>query len=328
MKADILKLLRESEDYISGQQLCERFGVSRTAVWKVINQLKEEGYQVEAVRNRGYRIIENPDVITKEELASRIQDHTKWAGQELVVFEETDSTNVQAKQLGEQGAKQGLLVVSDLQTAGRGRRGKSWESPKGSSIYMSLLLRPEFAPNKAPMLTLVMAHSVGKALNVCTGLDVKIKWPNDLILNGKKIVGILTEMSTEIDYINYVVIGVGINVNGTTFPDELLDKATSLCVEVGHPIQRSQIIAEVMKQFEQDYEQFQKTEDLSWMKDEYNAGLVNYGQDVVIHGAQEPYQAKALGINDTGELLIQKEDGSEEAIYAGEVSVRGVYGYV
>lgn len=328
MKADILKLLRESEDYISGQQLCEQFGVSRTAVWKVINQLKEEGYQVEAVRNRGYRIIDDSDVITKEELESRLQDQTKWAGQKLTVFEETDSTNVQAKQLGEQGAEHGLLVVADQQNAGRGRRGRNWESPKGSSIYMSLLLRPEFAPNKAPMLTLVMAHSVGKALKHCTGLDVKIKWPNDLILNGKKIVGILTEMSTEIDYINYVVIGVGINVNGTTFPEELADKATSLCIEAGHPVQRSFIIAEIMKQFEADYAQFLKTEDLSWMKTSYNERLVNFGQEVVIHEPSGAYQARALGINDTGELLVQKEDGSEDAIYAGEVSVRGVYGYV
>lgn len=328
MKAEILTLLRESKDYISGQQLCDQFGVSRTAIWKAINQLKEEGYQVEAVRNRGYRILENPDVITKEELESRIQNQTNWAGQTLVVFDETDSTNVQAKRLGEEGAPHGLLVVSDQQNAGRGRRGRSWESPKGDSVYMSLLLRPRFAPDKAPMLTLVMAHSVCHALERVVDSPVQIKWPNDLIIRGKKIVGILTEMSTEIDYINHVVIGVGINVNGKIFPEELSDKATSLSIEEGHEIQRSVLIAEVMKQFERDYGQFLQTEDLSWMKADYEKHLVNYGQKVMVHEATESYQAKALGINNTGELLIQKEDGTEEAVYAGEVSVRGVYGYV
>lgn len=328
MKTEILRLLRDQDSYVSGQQLCEQFGVSRTAVWKVINQLKEEGYQVEAIRNKGYRIVNQPDLMTQEEIQSRIADSTKWAGQSLHVYPVTDSTNIQEKQLGETGALHGTLVVADKQNAGRGRRGRSWESPQGCSIYMSILLRPDFMPDKAPMLTLVMAYSVEKALKNCTGLNVQIKWPNDLIINGKKVVGILTEMSTEIDYINHVVIGVGINVNMESFPMEIEEKATSLRIEAGCMIQRSQIIAEIMRQFEQDYEKFLETEDLSWLKDDYNTCLVNRGRDVVIHGAEGSYGAQALGINDTGELLVRREDGSEEAVYAGEVSVRGVYGYV
>ena len=192
MKTEILKLLRESQDYVSGQQLCETFGVSRTAVWKVMNQLKEEGYEVEAVRNRGYRIVGSADVMTQEELESLLDDRTKWAGQHVVYYDEIDSTNIKAKQLGEEGASHGTLVVADMQTAGRGRRGRGWDSPSGSSIYMSIMLRPKFPPVKAPMLTIVMAYSVARALRTCTGLDVQIKWPNDIILNGKKIVGILT----------------------------------------------------------------------------------------------------------------------------------------
>lgn len=328
MKTEILKLLRENSGYISGQQLCERFGVSRTAIWKVINQLKADGYQVEAVRNKGYCIVEMPDILTKEEIESQIADTTKWAGKNLYVYKETDSTNLCARRLGETGEPHGTLVVADKQNAGRGRRGRRWDSPAGSSIYMSVLLRPEFAPDKASMLTLVMAYSVQKVLKQCTGLEVQIKWPNDMVFHGKKLAGILTEMSTEIDYINYVVIGIGINVNTETFPEELFDRATSLRRECGHDVQRSRIIAEILKQFEWDYERFLETEDLSWMRDMYNACLVNCGQEVMIHGAETPYRAQALGINDAGELLVRREDGTEQTVYAGEVSVRGVYGYV
>lgn len=328
MKTEILKLLRNSSGYISGQQLCEQFGVSRTAIWKVINQLKEEGYQVEAVRNKGYRIVDTPDILTKEEIKSQIADTTKWAGQKLYIYEETDSTNVRAKQFGEQGEPHGTLVIADTQNAGRGRRGRSWNSPKGCSISMSLLLRPDFAPDKASMLTLVMAYSVARVLRNVLRLDVQIKWPNDIVMNGRKLIGILTEMSTEIDYINYVVIGTGINVNMETFPEEIADKATSLRRECGHRIQRSWLIAEIIKQFEQDYEKFLETEDLSWILETYNRYLVNCGQEVVVHGAETPYRAQALGINAAGELLVRLEDGTVKAIYAGEVSVRGVYGYV
>lgn len=326
MKSDILRMLRESDGYVSGQQICERFGVSRTAVWKVINQLKEEGYEVEAVRNRGYRIAESPDVMSKEELESLM--NTEWAGKTVCFYSETDSTNIQAKKLGEAGSPHGTLVVAEEQSAGRGRRGRAWESPAGSSIYMSILLRPEISPEKAPMLTLLMAYSVTEALEECENLSAQIKWPNDLVLNGKKIVGILTEMSTEIDYINHVVIGVGINVNMEHFPEELKEKATSLKIESGHTIRRSPLIVCTMKKFEKNYKLFIETEDLSGIRDAYNALLVNCQKQVRILGAKEQFNALALGINDGGELLVRREDGTEEAIYSGEVSVRGIYGYV
>lgn len=321
-------MLKEADDHISGQQLCEQFQVSRTAVWKVINQLKEEGYQVEAVRNKGYRIIESPDVLTREELSVQIGDATRWAGQEIVCFTETDSTNVRARKLGENGAAHGTLVVAEQQTAGRGRRGRGWESPAGSSIYMSLLLRPEFLPNKAPMLTIVMAYSVATALREQTGLDFRIKWPNDIVLNGKKVVGILTEMSTEIEYINHVVIGVGINVNTEAFPEEICATATSIRRESGKTWRRAELIAAILRQFEVQYERFVKEEDLAYLREAYDAILVNCNREVRILGEKDGYRAVALGIDDQGELLVRKEDGTVTSVYAGEVSVRGIYGYV
>lgn len=326
MKAEILRMLRECEGYVSGQQICEEFGVSRTAVWKVINQLKEDGYQVEAVRNKGYHIVNSPDIITKEELSSLID--TKWAGQTVYYYDETDSTNLRAKQLGDEGAAHGTLVVADCQSAGRGRRGRTWASPRGCSIYMSIMLKPEFSPEKASMLTLVMALSVSEGIKECTGLDVQIKWPNDIVLNGKKLVGILTEMSTEIDYINHVVIGSGINVNMEEFPEELRSKATSLRLETGHIVKRSPIIAAVMKHFEENYEKFLETQNLQNMLGEYNSLLVNRDKDVRILDPKGEYNAHAVGINENGELVVCREDKTTEVVYAGEVSVRGVYGYI
>lgn len=330
MKSEILKMLREAEDYVSGQQICEKFGVSRTAVWKVIRQLQAEGYEVQAVRNRGYRIAGSPDVMTKEELESLMQ--TEWAGRNIVYYAETDSTNLRIKQLGDEGAPHGTLAVADMQTAGRGRRGRSWSSPAGSSIYMSILLRPDIAPEKAPMLTLVMACSVAQGImdcgEECGNPQVMIKWPNDIIINGKKLVGILTEMSTQIDYINHVTVGVGINVNSAEFPEEIKETATSLRKECGHTVRRAPIIAAIMKRLEENYERFLETQDLTGLQENYSAMLINKDRDVLIIGGKEQYKAHALGISSTGELVIRREDGTVEEVNAGEVSVRGVYGYV
>lgn len=313
---------------MSGQQLCEEFHVSRTAVWKVIEQLKSEGYQIEAVRNKGYRLTCSPDVMSKAEIESLME--TKWAGHPVIYHDQVDSTNTQAKRLGEEPerAGHGTLVVADLQTAGKGRRGRSWESPSGASIYMSILLRPEILPDQAPMLTLVMAQSVAEAVRELTGAEVGIKWPNDIVLNGKKICGILTEMSAEIDYINYVVIGVGVNVNTPDFPEALVETATSLKIELGQNIKRSALIAAVMKRFEENYETFIRTGDLSGIQERYNSLLVNRNRAVRVLEPGHEYNGHALGINNTGELLVEKEDGTTAEIFAGEVSVRGIYGYV
>lgn len=252
---------------------------------------------------------------------------TKWAGKSIFVFKETDSTNIQAKAGGEKGEPHGTLYVAESQSAGRGRRGRRWESPAGESIYMSLLLRPEFPPVKAPMLTLVMALAVARALREQTGVDVQIKWPNDLVVQGRKICGILTEMSIEMTWINYVVIGIGINVNQNEFPEELKDCASSLKMETGRRFRRSHLIAAVMEYFEMYYEQFLQEGSLAGLRKEYNELLVNKDRQVKILEPGNHYEAYALGINDTGELIVEKEDGSVQNIFAGEVSVRGIYGY-
>lgn len=326
MKTEILSMLRETDGYISGQQLCERFQVSRTAVWKVMEQLKAEGYQIEAVRNRGYHLEKSPDVLGEAEIKSLL--NTSWAGCDVLYFPETDSTNTRAKRLGDEGAVHGTLVAADRQTGGKGRRGRRWESPAGSSIYMSILLRPDIPPDQAPMLTLVMAQSTAEAIRIRTGEEALIKWPNDIVINGKKVCGILTEMSTEIQWINHVVIGVGINVNTEHFPEELAETATSIYLESGEKQLRSGLIAEVLKQFERYYAMFLETGNLSAMQEEYNRLLVNRDREVKVLEPGNEYNGYAIGINETGELLIRTEDGQIREIYAGEVSVRGIYGYV
>ena len=326
MKTEILKLLQNSKESVSGQEICNRFSVSRTAVWKVINQLKEEGYAIEAVQNKGYRILSTPDILTEAEIKSRL--NTEWAGSTLSCLEETDSTNTDCKKLAEQGAKHGLLCTADTQIAGRGRRGRAWESPKGTSVSMTLLLRPEIKPNQAPQLTLVMALAVARAISRISGETCSIKWPNDILMKDKKICGILTEMSAEMDYVHYVVIGCGINVNQDMIPEELEKIATSIKIETGKSYQRSELIAEILSDFEQLYQQFLVHADLSLFIEEYNRYLVNQGRRVRVLDPKAEFEGEALGISPNGELLVRTETGETVEVYAGEVSVRGIYGYV
>ena len=326
MKSRILNRLRNGDGYVSGQDLCEEFGVSRTAVWKAVNQLKEEGYEIEAVPNKGYRLLGVPDIISAEEIKSRLD--TRWAGCQVRYFDTLDSTNICAKRLAEEGAPNGTLVIADQQTAGRGRRGRQWETPKGTAIAMTILLRPKLRPEKACMLTLVMGMAVTKALNELFHLSCRIKWPTDVVLDGKKICGILTEMSTEINVINYLVIGSGINANIRSFPEELKDKAVSLCTALGHEVNRAQIIQYCMKYLEHYYDIFKRSGDMSLLMDEYNEMLVSVGSEVCVLEPSGEYRGISEGIDQAGELLVRRADGHVEQVYAGEVSVRGVYGYV
>ena len=254
------------------------------------------------------------------------QIHTKWAGKTVHFARETDSTNLWIKRLAKEGAPEGTLALAEFQSAGRGRLGRSWEVPEGTSVMMSILLRPKFEPQYAPMLTLVMGMAVAKAVKKL-GFDVSIKWPNDVVVSHKKICGILTEMGVRDGKIDYAVIGVGINVNIREFPEEMADKATSLYLESGREFDRSQIPGLVMEAFEEYYEKFAATCDLSGLKEEYESILANYDQPVRVL-AKEPYEGVARGITDGGELLVEKNDGTIVAVSAGEVSVRGLYSYV
>ena len=244
------------------------------------------------------------------------------------MFDEIDSTNNRAKALGEAGGADGTLFVAETQTAGKGRRGRCWQSPAGSSISMSILLRPVMNPSDAPMLTLVMAYAATKALREKTELDIGIKWPNDLVVSGKKISGILTEMSAEIDYINHVVIGIGINVNMESFPEDIAKTATSLRIEAGKEFRRFELIAAIMEHFEKAYEAVCEAGSLEPIMEDYNRLLVNCGRRVRVLEPEHEYDALALGIDKTGELQVECEDGSRKSVFAGEVSVRGIYGYV
>lgn len=326
MKSEILAALRESRDYVSGQELCEKLQVSRTAIWKKIKELQGEGYEIEAVPNRGYRIVGCPDIIAAEEVESRLK--SKWAGHPVKYFDEITSTNQYAKRIGEEGAPEGTLVVADEQTQGKGRSGRVWSTPHGTAIAMTLLIRPKLPPASISMVTLVMGLAVARACRELYHLPVGIKWPNDVVIHGKKLCGILTELSAEMMSVNYVVIGAGINVNVKEFPEEIQKTATSIALELGHETGRAELIASCMEYFEVYYEKFIQAGDLSPLMEEYNELLLNRDQKVRVLEPGREYTGTALGINQNGELLVVREDGSRTAVYAGEVSVRGVYGYV
>ena len=271
-----------------------------------------------------YEEIVTGSIYNENTIADQI--HTKWAGKTVHFARETDSTNLWIKRLAKEGASEGTLALAEFQSAGRGRLGRSWEVPEGTSVMMSILLRPKFEPQYAPTLTLVMGMAVAKAVKNL-GFDVSIKWPNDVVVSHKKICGILTEMGVRDGKIDYAVIGVGINVNIREFPEEMADKATSLYLESGKEFDRSQIPGLVMEAFEKYYEKFAATCDLSGLKEEYESILANYNQPVRVL-AKEPYEGVARGITDGGELLVEKTDGTIVAVSAGEVSVRGLYSYV
>ena len=335
-KTDILALLRNSEEYISGQQLCDRFGVTRTAVWKVIKQLKEEGYRIESVSGKGYRLAEDPaDILSQSEIASRLT--TRWAGRKVYYYDVTGSTNNDAKRCGEEGDPHGTVVVADIQNAGKGRRGRGWQTLSGTALAFTILLRPEFAPDKASMITLVMALSVAEAVEeVLEGAKdavTTIKWPNDIVMNKKKICGMLTEMTMtpEMDEIQYIVVGAGINVNNGSpeeFQEEIRRTATSLRIETGRQISRAQLLEKVLLRFEKNYETFLETLDMSRLREAYQAHLQGVGDEVRVLDPAGEYTGISHGINDRGELIVEKEDGECVQVYAGEVSVRGLYGYV
>ena len=326
MKEEILRLLRSADGYISGQELCNRFGVSRTAVWKAINQLKEAGYEIEAQQNKGYRLMAAPDLMTEAEIKSLM--HTEWVAKEVLYFDTIDSTNTKAQELAEKGYPSGTLVVADKQESGKGRRGRSWVSPSGTGIFMTLMIKPDINPNNASMLTLVAALAVAKAITSVTGEEAMIKWPNDIVVNSKKVCGILTEMNAQFDYINHIVVGIGINVHNESFPEEISQMASSLMIEAGGKrFHRAQIIAETMSYFEQYYDTFLKTQDLSALVREYDELLVNRNKSVRVLDPKEPFDGKAMGITPKGELIVDTWE-SRKLVSSGEVSVRGIYGYV
>ena len=262
---------------------------------------------------------------------------TKWLGRNLLFYDSVGSTNDRVHQLADvldgKATLHGAVVAADRQTAGKGRRGRVWESPAGANIYFSLLLRPTFAPDKASMLTLLIAYGVKCGIErqmVSDASQCGIKWPNDVVIDGKKVCGILTEMYLEGNSIDHVIVGVGVNVGKQNFAPELVDKATSLEDACGQVFDRSRLLADILEVFEEEYESFAAEDaiaDLKFFKEKYNACLVNRDREVCVLDPKGEYRGIARGINDTGELLVELQDGSLKEVYAGEVSVRGIYGY-
>ena len=257
-------------------------------------------------------------------------EETKWVGKTGYHYEILDSTNKKAKELAETGCPHGTLVTADGQESGVGRRGRSWSSEPGQGVYMSLVLRPELATDKASMLTLVSAMAVSKAIYEIIkdcGVYPFIKWPNDIVLRGKKVTGILTEMITKNGEIDYIIIVIGVNVHNREFPAEIAQMATSIELEIGHGVARERITELIWMQFEKYYEIFMETQDLSLLQEEYQQMSANKGRKVTVLDPAGEFEGTARGITKAGELIIDTPEG-QKFVSSGEVSVRGIYGYV
>ncbi|MCI7657884.1 biotin--[acetyl-CoA-carboxylase] ligase [Anaerotignum sp.] len=318
----ILELLRRQEGFLSGEDIGKELSITRAAVWKGIKKLREEGYEIEAVTNRGYRLTNPETMYNKRELEQGLK--TKTMGQSIYFYEETDTTNNRARELALEGAPEGTLVIAEKQTAGRGRRGKVWESPLGTGIWMSLVLRPQIMPAEASVLTLLCGLATAEAIEAETGLSAGIKWPNDILINGKKAVGILTEMDCEMSQVHFVIPGIGINVNTASFPPEIAEIATSLYLECGKTVSRRRLVHKVLERLEEHYETFLRTGSFTAMLEDYRKHCITLGKEVHVLG-REPFFAEALDITPEGELLVRRADnGKEEVVFSGEVSIRGV----
>lgn len=327
LKKEVLEVLKKNKNnFISGEQLSNRLGVTRTSIWKQINILKEEGYKIESISRKGYKLIEEPDILSRDDLLIELQNNK--LGNDIYYFKTIDSTNNYGKKLALDGALEGTIVLSDEQTGGRGRLGRAWVSPPGTSISMSIILRPTIYPNEAAKITEITAAAVANAISRVTKLKTGIKWPNDIIINSKKVCGILTEMSAEINSINYVIVGMGINVNINEFPDEINNVATSLKKELNMEISRKELVINIVNEFEKLYYDFINTGDLSKTVEICKEKSVILGKMIKIINRNEIIIAKAIDIDENGELIIKKDDGEIINIISGEISVRGINSYI
>ena len=327
MKDRVLSLLKNKEGFISGQELASSLGITRSAVWKAVERLRLEGYEIQAVTRKGYRLCSQPDLIDGPAISRELG--TVSLGRNVVFLPETDSTNNAARALAEEGCPHGTLVVTEHQTMGKGRRGRIWEAPAGKDIAMSLVLRPDIAPEKASMTTLMMGVAIAKACrSLCSLENVMVKWPNDVVAGGKKLSGTLTELSCDPDQVNYIVVGSGINVNSREFPEDIAATATSLSLETGHDVRRSPIIAEVLNIFETLYEAFIQRGDLSFLTGDYDLLMAARGSKVRVISGSHTLEGEALGVDPLGRLMLRREDGETEHIMGGEVSLRSGEKYI
>lgn len=328
MKQEILKLLKENTTgFISGQDISDKLGVSRTAIWKYINQIKEDGYEIESVSKKGYKIISSPDLLTYEEIEPYL--NTTFIGRNILHFDSIDSTNSRAKQMSDSIEADGTVLIGEEQTNGRGRLGRSWVSPKYKGVWMSVFLRPDLNPMEAVKLTQIAAAAVVEAAKELK-ITTLVKWPNDIVVNHKKICGILTEMSAELTRINYVVVGIGINVNidELDFPEDIKEIATSLKVETKCSVNRQELVGRILNNFERLYLKFIEENDIKISLDICRANSALIGNDIIVIKKEGNVTARALDIDEEGRLLVQYEDGRQEFIISGEVSIRGKGSYI
>ncbi|WP_299737932.1 biotin--[acetyl-CoA-carboxylase] ligase [uncultured Rossellomorea sp.] len=321
IKKKLLHALSESDqDFLSGQALAEIAGCSRTAIWKHIEELRKEGFVLEAVRKKGYRIIETPDSVTESKIRLGLQ--TKTLGRVIHYEESVQSTQRIAHVLAGDGAAEGTLVIADEQTAGRGRLMREWHSSKGTGIWMSLILKPLLPPQKAPQFTLITAVAVVQAIEEATELHPQIKWPNDILIDGKKVTGILTELQAESDKINSIIIGIGMNVNHTKehFPDELQTIATSLAIEQGDTLSRSEIVQKVLERIEALYSIYMK-EGFTPIKLLWESYAISIGKKIRARTINGTIEGRALGITDEGVLKIEDTTGTVHQIYSADIEV-------
>lgn len=321
MRSSILHLLRQhSGDYLSGEEIARQLAVSRTAVWKHMQELKQEGYAIDAHSRRGYRLRRIPDLLLPAEI--RAAARTRKLGQEIHYFTHIDSTNNEAKKLAFAGAAEGTLVVSEAQNSGRGRLSRGWFSPEQLGIWLSVVLRPPFSPQDAPKCTLLAAVAITRAIGSVCQVTCGIKWPNDILYEGRKLVGILTEMSAEMDAINHIIIGMGINVNmsGSDFPPELRPIATSLAEITGQPVSRLKLLTAVLMELEELYQAAVKC-GFTEVLNEWRKYSVTLGQTVDITGINRQYSGLAVDIDEDGALLVETATGIQKVL-AGDVSLR------
>ncbi|HHY42709.1 MAG TPA: biotin--[acetyl-CoA-carboxylase] ligase [Thermoanaerobacterales bacterium] len=314
----LMLLLENKGKYISGEKISQNFGITRSAIWKQVNCLRNMGYKIISSPRLGYCLEESPDLLLPEEIWA--QSSLKIIGSKIYYCQVTKSTNDDAKKIAQEGAQSGTLVIAEKQQGGRGRMGRSWDSPAGG-LWLSIVLRPELSPVDAPKLTIMSAVAVAEAIVQATGICAKIKWPNDILIDGKKVCGILTEMSAEMDAVNYVVIGIGINVNNDDFPDELKDKSTSLRQIKGEQISRIKVLTALLENLEQYYIEAEN-EGFEKIFEKWRALCVNLGRKVKIIGKIDGFEGTAIDIDASGALLVKTLDGQIKKVVSGDVSLR------
>jgi BirA family biotin operon repressor/biotin-[acetyl-CoA-carboxylase] ligase len=315
----LVYLKGEKGNWVSGESLSSRMGVSRSAVWKHVRKLKEEGYLIESSPKKGYLLREASDMLLPNEVREGL-DTILFGRKDIAHFEETDSTNARAKDLAARGAPEGSLVISETQGRGKGRRGRTWFSPPREGIYASLILRPAISPGKAPQITLLTAVAVAEVLLSLARLEVHIKWPNDIMVGGKKIAGILTEIAMEMDAVNYMVIGLGLNVNVALFPDDIREKATSVLLERGEPFSRVRLLREYLGRFEKYYEMF-KTAGFEPILARWKELSNTMGRRIMVETAGDTFTGRAHDIDGEGVLILKDDLGGLHRIFSGDVTL-------